>query len=229
MTLDAEPVRERIILTASDEDRMQIFMMSPHGYEKLTDGPTENFHPTISPDGSWVAYASRHESNLDIKLMSIDTRSVKPLTDHPSRDYQPVFRPDGTQIAFISDRDGDPDIWLMNVEGEEIRQLLDRPGDQHLGGWHPDGQTLLFVDHNHEQNTFAIWKINLTDDTLVQLTHQGSINDGAVFSPDGQRIAFYSDWAGGLNLFTMAADGSDVQQLTNGEQQLIMPTYSPPP
>ena len=159
--------------------------------------------------------------------MSIDRRTVKPLTAHPSRDYQPTFSPNGTQIAFISDRDGDPDIWLMNVDGLEIRQVLDRPDDQHLGGWHPDGQSLLFVDHNHEQNTFAIWKMNLTDGSLAQLTQEGSINDAPVFSPDGQRIAFYSDRAGGLNLFTMAADGSDIQQLTNGEQQLIMPTYSP--
>jgi len=229
---DAKAVRERIILTASDQDRMQIFMMSPDGYEKLTDGPTENFHPTISPDGSWVAYTSRHESNLNIQLMSIDSRIVKPLstgsrTEHASRDYQPTFSPDGSQIAFISDRDGDPDIWLMNVDGSDPRQLLNRASDQHLGGWHPDGQSLLFVDHNHEQNTFAIWKMNLTDGTLAQLTHQASINDAPVFSPDGQRIAFYSDRAGGLNLFTMAADGSDIQQLTKGEEQLIMPTYSP--
>ncbi len=69
--------------------------------------------------------------------------------------------------------------------------------------------------------------MNLTDGSITQLTDEGSINDGAVFSPDGQRIAFYSDRAGGLNLFTMAVDGSDVQQLTNSEQQMIMPTYSP--
>ena len=222
---EANQVRERIILSGFYEDRMQIFMMSPDGYEKLTDGPAENIHPTISPSGQWVAYTSRNEDALDIQLMSIDNRVVTPLTGHPSRDYQPIFSPDGSQIAFISDRDGEPDIWLMNVDGSEPRQLLNRESQQHLTGWHPDGQSLLFVDH--EQNSLAIWKMNLTDGSITQLTDEGSINDGAVFSPDGQRIAFYSNRAGGLNLFTMAADGSDVQQLTNSEQQMIMPTYSP--
>ena len=224
---EANQVRERIILTAFDEDRMQIFMMSPDGYEKLTDGATENLHPTISPDGQWLAYTSRHSGALDIQLMSIDSRVVMPLAEHPSRDYQPNFSPNGRQIAFISDRDGDPDIWLMNLDGSEPRQLLNRAGEQHLGGWHPNGESLLFVDHNHEQNSFAIWKMNLTEGSIMQLTQEGSINDAPVFSPDGQRIAFHSDRADGLNLVTMAADGSDVQQLTNSEQALMMPTYSP--
>ena len=147
MAHDAKPVRERIILTGFYEDRMQIFMMSPDGYEKLTDGATENIHPSISPDGQWVAYTSRNEDGLDIQLMSIDSRIVTPLTGHPSRDYRPIFSPDGTQIAFISDRDGEPDIWLMNIDGSEPRQLLNRESLQHLTGWHPDGQSLLFVDH----------------------------------------------------------------------------------
>ena len=222
---EANQEPQRIILTGFYEDQMQIFMMSSDGYEKLTDGPAENIHPTISPSGQWVAYTSRNEGALDIQLMSIDSRIVTSLTTHPSRDYQPIFSPDGSQIAFISDRDGEPDIWLMNVDGSEPRQLLNRESQQHLTGWHPDGQSLLFVDH--EQNSLAIWKMNLTDGSITQLTDEGSINDGAVFSPDGQRIAFYSNRAGGLNLFTMAADGSDVQQLTNSEQQMIMPTYSP--
>lgn len=48
------------------------------------------------------------------------------------------------------------------------------------------------------------------------------------FSPDGTRIAFTSDRAGGDNIWTMAVDGSDMQQVTKESFRLLNnPTWSP--
>jgi len=48
------------------------------------------------------------------------------------------------------------------------------------------------------------------------------------FSPDGKRIAFTSDRAGGDNIWTMAVDGSDMQQVTDESFRLLNnPTWSP--
>lgn len=223
----------RILLTASEQDRMQVFIMNSDGtgLERLTDGPDENIHPTISPDGAWLAYTSRHEGNLDITLMNMENNEVKQLTSDPSPDFQPRFSPDGSQIAFISERDGDPDIWLMNRDGSGLTQLLDRPEEQHLGAWSPDGRTIVFVDHQQERSAGSdrstIWKMTLADGTLRKLTDLGSINDAPVFSPDGERVAFYSNRTGDFNIFTMAADGSDIKQLTHDAQKAINPIYSP--
>jgi len=48
------------------------------------------------------------------------------------------------------------------------------------------------------------------------------------FSPDGNRIVFTSDRGGGDNIWTMAADGSDLKQITEERFRLLnSPDYSP--
>ena len=48
------------------------------------------------------------------------------------------------------------------------------------------------------------------------------------FSPDGTRIAFTSDRAGGDNIWTMSTDGSDMQQVTDESFRLLNnPAWSP--
>ena len=48
------------------------------------------------------------------------------------------------------------------------------------------------------------------------------------FSPDGKRIAFISDRAGGDNVWTMKTDGTDLQQVTDESFRLLNnPTWSP--
>jgi Tol biopolymer transport system component len=48
------------------------------------------------------------------------------------------------------------------------------------------------------------------------------------FSPDGRRIAFTSDRAGGDNIWIMNADGSDKRQLTKEDFRLLnQPSWSP--
>src|SRR4051794_33886107 len=49
---------------------------------------------------------------------------------------------------------------------------------------------------------------------VKNLTQSKAANSNPVWSPDGKRIAFASDREGGLDIWTMAADGTDVQQLT---------------
>lgn len=53
-----------------------------------------------------------------------------------------------------------------------------------------------------------IWMYDQFRDALTRLTVAGSINNRPVWTPDGKRIAFYSNKAGPLNIYWQAADGS---------------------
>jgi uncharacterized protein (TIGR02171 family) len=55
---------------------------------QFTDS-TNVFNPTISPDGNWVAYATRDDGAVDqsiicIRALSLDNRAVLPLPDKPA-------------------------------------------------------------------------------------------------------------------------------------------------
>ena len=57
---------------------------------------------------------------------------------------------------------------------------------------------------------------------------QGDWKDGSpAWSPDGKRIAFYSERDGNADIYVMNADGSGVTQLTRSTAQDGIPAWSP--
>jgi len=54
-----------------------------------------------------------------------------------------------------------------------------------------------------------------------------SSEHGPTWSPDGGRLAFYSDRDGGWNIHVMASDGSDVIRLTGRQSNDQVPAWRP--
>ncbi len=128
-------------------------------------------------------------------------------------------------------------IWLVDAAGSRLQMLVDaNPGHEMTFGHHadisPDGAKLVYASceipfpfnkQNPERKDFnyevAVIRIDGTGQR--QLTKNSHLDHYPVWSPDGSRIAYlaapgfgslYSE-PEGLMLFTMAADGSEVQQV----------------
>ncbi|MCW1735339.1 S41 family peptidase [Anaerorudis cellulosivorans] len=97
-------------------------------------------YPTISPDGSQVAFSYKS----DIYKVSINGGKAVRLTTHEAFDSNPIWSPGGDQIAFISDRKGAKDIYVMSSEGGAAKRLTTHSATENLWAFTPDRKFIVF-------------------------------------------------------------------------------------
>lgn len=59
----------------------------------LTNDNIEDYSPTWSPDGQWLAYTSGDSTQYDVWIIHIESKEKKRLTKEPKRNQNPVWRP----------------------------------------------------------------------------------------------------------------------------------------
>ena len=69
--------------------------------------------------------------------------------------------------------------------------------------------------------------VALASGPILQITADGSSSVRPAWSPDGTHIAFQTSEANAYHVYTMAADGSDRQLITRGNNDDRHPTWSP--
>jgi Tol biopolymer transport system component len=112
-------------------------------------------------------------------------------------------------------------LYLMNPDGSD-RVLITGPDEIHAmePAWAPERCRIAYKSFTKEGND-DIYAITADGTSFRQLTSGSSWERNPDWSPDGTRIAFLSDRNGIWNLYVMNADGSDVQQVTEYEQDGI--------
>jgi dipeptidyl aminopeptidase/acylaminoacyl peptidase len=88
----------------------------------------------------------------------------------------------------------------------------------------PDGEWLAFNSAGVEEDLFLV----RADGTgLRQLTHEGHKDRGPRWSPDGQRIAFFSKRSGNSEIWTVSVDGRAEQVTFLAGPNVNWPIWSP--
>ena len=68
--------------------------------------------------------------------------------------------------------------------------------------------------------------MNADGSNVRQLTSDTFTDDGPAWSPDGERIVFFSNRGGPSDLWLVSADGSNLAQLTNDKFYDAYPDWS---
>ena len=97
----------------------------------------------------------------------------------------------------------------MNADGSDVRQLS-RENESSSPDWSRDGS---WITYEHQGDIHVIKADGSSPSTNLTNSPEQDIQPG--WSPDGSRILWLSGGEGNRNIFTMDADGSRVQQLTN--------------
>lgn len=104
---------------------------------QLTTNGTDNY-PVWSPDGQYLAFASRRNEDWDIYRLEFDDNGIagelKQLTFSQYTEIAPVFSPDGQEIYFITNRYGDWRIVATDLNGENEHTIISGIGESNDWG-----------------------------------------------------------------------------------------------
>jgi Tol biopolymer transport system component len=209
----------------------EIYLMNADGSNQvnLTNTPGNDFSPSISPNGSKIAFYSNRDGNNEIYVMNIDGSNQTRLTNNSASDNEPSFGPNG-KIVFHSFRDGaGGEIYIMNDDGSNQTRLTNNTVGDFRASISHDGSKIVFVVQLAPGIDTDIFVMNADGSGRTRLTFSTNWETNPSFSPDDARIAFDSqpgDVFGG-EIWTMNADGSGHARLTNNPADDTEPTFSP--
>ncbi len=159
---------------------------------QLTFGDWDDRDPSVSPDGSRVALASRREGSWDLFLLDLPSGEIQRLTDAGGYAGHPTWSPDGQWIAYEGYQDGDFDIWIHPVGGGQADIQLSHPGMDISPAWDPvSGRRIAFVSDAAGAADIYLANLDDPDERFVNLTRsQGPAFSDPTFSPDGSHLAY---------------------------------------
>lgn len=122
---------------------------------------------------------------------------------------------------------GQGHIFTMAPDGSDVRQVTSGRGVQAHSVISPDARKIVYSQVNPKRSSISVVDRSGGAPTVLNEGHKWSMVPN--WSPDGARIAFTSDADGNYEIYTMAADGSDVRQLTftDPPTEHVGPKYSP--
>jgi TolB protein len=177
-----------------------------------------NLSPAWSSDGTKIAFSSSRSGDPEIYVVDSSGGNIKRVTTSKGPDVSPTWnRKSGAQLSFVSGRTGLPQIYTMEEDGTNVQRVTDE-GYAVSPAWSPNGQFLVFSWIRHygpgAPGAQDIYIMDVASKQWVQLTHDGGRNDFPSWSPDGRHIVFQSSRAGGEQIWTMLADGTNQKQVT---------------
>lgn len=147
--------------------------------------------PTWSPDGTRIAFISAHNEQYRRHVMNADgtqqvTADVKNCSSYDAAQWSP----DSTRIAFEC---RDSHIHIFNPSDGTDTALDACHGRVLFPSWSRDGTHIAFACSEG-----GIYKINVADGVVTQFhVRTGSDKNYRSWSPDTNRIAFFSKWPHG--------------------------------
>ncbi|MEG4026158.1 DUF5050 domain-containing protein [Microcoleus sp. S13C4] len=173
----------------------------------------------LAPDGQQVAFVK----DKNIYKMNADGSGITKLTKSPgeyiSGGSELVWSPDRTKIAFLFGAYPKQQIYTINADGTNLKNLTNNPQNEVYNVklfWSPDSSRIAYYynkpgDSAGEQQD--IYLLDINRGTAKNLTQKPRNYDQLSWSPDGKFIAFLAGEFNNQKLYTINADGKQLNQL----------------
>ncbi len=175
------------------------------GFLRLTAHPWDDIQPSLSPDGTKLAYSSKQNGYWNIYILDLSSGQIIPVTDTAEYDGHPVWSPDGTQLLIESYLENYFQLQIVDLSKEfaETKQITFGSFSNYDAAWSPDSKAIAYI--SNISGDPALWMISITDDqrqyNAVPIAEQDTPAH-PTFSPDGTKLAFSAKLDGNRTIFT---------------------------
>ncbi len=172
----------------------------------VSTGPDAAAQPTLSDDGSLVAYVAEDPDGshwADIRLWRRATGTVEVVTSGDGESLDPALTGDGSQLFFDStanDLDGEHahrDLFVHPVDGSGFTRLTSGNANSSFPQPTSDGSLVAFTSTATDlaPDTVAHLQVFVLDtelESIARVTNGNGNSDFPAISDDGSRVVFSS-------------------------------------
>ncbi len=213
---------ERIVFCAEGD----LWSVSAEGSvaQRLTTHKAEESHPSISPDGQWIAYTAQYEGPAEVYVMPAAGGKPRRLTFDGMRNFVCGWSRDGRVLYRTTVHSTLPNYQLALVHPQSLEVSLVPLAQGAQGVFDNEGETLFFTRLNFQGSHTKrykggtaqnLWRFSTRGDqeaTPLTADYDGTSRDPMWV---GGRLYFASDRDDTVNLWSMKPDGSDLKQHTH--------------
>ncbi|MBN2048735.1 MAG: PD40 domain-containing protein [Anaerolineaceae bacterium] len=216
---DQQPVDEAydeigaLLFSMTDGQYQHLFVYHPQylPLSRLTNGRWNDLHPSFSPDGTKIAYASNQNGQWDIYILDLVEYQLTQVTNTPAYDGSPTWSPDGLWLAYESNQNNNLDVFVQAIgaSSDEAIRLTSDPAPDTSPAWSPSGRLIAFMSLRSGDEEIWLADLDQADDRFMNLSQQSdNIDTHPIWSPDGTQLAWSSRADGNQTILaqTIAAD-----------------------
>jgi serine/threonine protein kinase/Tol biopolymer transport system component len=204
---------------------------------RVTNDLAVDWNPVWSDDGQYLYYGSDRSGTMNLWRVRIDEESGE-----PKGDPQPVTTPARFSAHYSVARQGTRVLYSSIDQSETLRSVAFDPvagatigaGRPVIAGSFlvfssqisPDGRYVAVTNRGGQEDLYVV---EVATGEIRQLTNDPERDRGAVWSPDGAKIYFYSQRdENRYEIWSINADGSGLDRVTRTSGRSVWyPSLSP--